>query len=75
MVKELPGTSYQNLNEHLNEIFDIRFFHPKQAPGPLIPALLFSNITSNSPRYSNLKVILILSEYAVRRFFCQARAR
>ncbi len=59
------------LKVHLHKILPFVFFHKKKAPGPLISTLVYFQIyvNSNSPIYSNSKVITSLSEYGEWHFF------
>ncbi len=69
-------TGTAGLKVHLHEIFDIRFFSSKASFwSPDQDPKLFSNINSNSPRYSNLKVIPRIIRIRGRKFFCHARAK
>jgi hypothetical protein len=55
------------LKEHLCEIFTSGISHQKNLLGPLIQTLnifFSSNIILRSSRYSNLKVIRVLPQYA-----------
>ncbi len=78
-VIEWPCTFFvpiDQLKVHLHEIFDIHFFSSKASFwSPDQDPKLFSNINSNSPRYSNLKVILRIIRIRGKTFFCHARAK
>jgi hypothetical protein len=60
---------------HLHRIFGFRFFSSKaRSWSPDSFSRLFFNINSNSPRYSNSKVIQRISRIRGKKFFCHARA-
>jgi hypothetical protein len=71
----LPPHSW-TLKVHVHEIFDIRFFSSKASFwSPDQDPKLFSNINSNSPRYSTSKVNPRIIRIRGKTFFCHARAK
>jgi hypothetical protein len=63
-----------HLKVHLHEILDFCFFSYKASLwSPDFNPSILSNINSNSPRYSNSKVILHIIRTRGIKFFCHAR--
>jgi hypothetical protein len=67
----------QSLKVHLHEIFNICFFSISKASSWSRDSYprLFWKINLNSPRYSNLKLILRIIGRCGKTFFCQARPK
>ncbi len=74
-VANSNGFGIKRLKVNLHEILDFRFLSEKECSWSpdFYPSILL-NINSNSPRYSNSKVIPRTIRIRGTKFFCNARA-